>query len=516
MLFFVMTFLVQTNGNSQSLYRFPQPGMQQAEMYHGDWTTNWYPFNNAVTYVSDTVVGQDTFSLIVSAHLGWGYTFYDSGKVYYHYGTNQSLSNPYSGELLYDFSLNVGDTITLHRYLYNGLYTVTNVSSVLLANGQTRKYMELSNGTHLLKWIDAIGDIEHGLFYSGDFEGGYEEFICHSDSTGPVYSAPMSAFSCSMSQPVFNGGNVNCSMFNYNVQITGDVCGACTGGISLSGVSGGVPGYTYLWSDSSTASSITAACTGTYTVTIMDSDSNSCTRAFYIPPSDVNLTVSPITHDCTTGEYTICITPWGGTAPYFYQWNTGEMTSCITVYTSGTYSLCITDANGCVECTTITIQAFPPLSVSATVQPASCFTCCDGNVVLTPSGGAPGYAFTSQNWAAQGNFCVGTYYYCVTDSIDCSLCDSVQVSFMTGMLETPGQPFHLFPNPASGIVIVQWKETPGVLRIYDRAGREVKHFAAENSTRQELDVSDLAEGVYFLSEESAAGIISREKLVIVR
>jgi len=46
-----------------------------------------------------------------------------------------------------------------------------------------------------------------------------------------------------------------------------------------------------------------------------------------------------------SGTLTAAITE--GSAPFSYQWSTGDITEAITVTTSGTYSLTITDANGC-------------------------------------------------------------------------------------------------------------------------------------------------------------------------
>jgi len=87
---------------------------------------------------------------------------------------------------------------------------------------------------------------------------------------------------------------------------------------------------------------------------------------------------------CCDGTATATVT--GGTAPYSYMWNpTPQTTPTVTGLCAGTYTCCVTDANGCTACngvlvtfnvgiqqnatTTETMNAFPnPFSETLTLD----------------------------------------------------------------------------------------------------------------------------------------------------
>ena len=51
----------------------------------------------------------------------------------------------------------------------------------------------------------------------------------------------------------------------------------------------------------------------------------------------------------STTEGTIDIDVSGGTGPYDYSWNNGESTQDLADLTGGTYTLTVTDVNGCAD-----------------------------------------------------------------------------------------------------------------------------------------------------------------------
>ena len=52
-------------------------------------------------------------------------------------------------------------------------------------------------------------------------------------------------------------------------------------------------------------------------------------------------------YNCSNGSVTTTVT--GGVMPYTYSWNTGQNTQNLSNLMAGTYSVLVTDANGCKE-----------------------------------------------------------------------------------------------------------------------------------------------------------------------
>ena len=126
---------------------------------------------------------------------------------------------------------------------------------------------------------------------------------------------------------------------------------ACAGGttnVSVS-ASGGTGGYTYLWSNGATTQSITVPA-GIYTATV--TDANGCDVVSSPVTVAAGATIAgnvTSTNETGTGanDGTATAAPSGGAAPYTFLWSNGGTTATITGLAPGSYSVTITDANGC-------------------------------------------------------------------------------------------------------------------------------------------------------------------------
>jgi hypothetical protein len=201
-----------------------------------------------------------------------------------------------------------------------------------------------------------------------------------------------------------------------------------TGSIALT-VTGGTPGYTFLWSSGSNAQNPSNLAAGTYTVTV--TDANGCTAttsATVLNSPEIVLTTSVTNVLCNgTSTGSIDLTVTGGVPDYAYIWSGGNGTNQdLTNRPAGTYTVTVTDMNGCTKTASATITQPPVISLSATTTKPDCFGGNNGSINLTVTGGTPGYTY---QWSANANgqtiqdpinLTAGTYTVTVTDANACT------------------------------------------------------------------------------------------------
>lgn len=150
----------------------------------------------------------------------------------------------------------------------------------------------------------------------------------------------------------------SCNMFlTYNIIHAYDFETA-DGAIDIT-VQGGVAPYSYYWSNEETTEDIEDLYSGTYYVSVLDSDQCVIAYSFYVAGiNDSTYTDSTVVdyfyanayynfegeEDCTA---TVYAEPFGGTAPYSYMWSNGQSTANINnACGDDFYCVTITDADG--------------------------------------------------------------------------------------------------------------------------------------------------------------------------
>jgi hypothetical protein len=119
--------------------------------------------------------------------------------------------------------------------------------------------------------------------------------------------------------------------------------GLCDGSASVT-AQGGTPPYWYMWSNGATGTPIDFMCPGTYCVTVVDA--NGCAADCCVTLSEPPELVVDLGSDtvlCDTLDLDLCA--MGNFVSWL--WSTTETTSCITINTTGTYTVTVTDADGC-------------------------------------------------------------------------------------------------------------------------------------------------------------------------
>lgn len=209
------------------------------------------------------------------------------------------------------------------------------------------------------------------------------------------------------------------------ITATPAICYDSNGTITTAGTSGGNQPYTYLWSNNSTTSSISAKA-GSYTVTITDADNCTATATAVITqPTQLRDSITSVVNELCFGASTGSITVGvkGGTPTYTYNWTPGGQTSnSATGLAAGGYSVTVTDANGCKATANGNITQPTELVVTANSFSVTCNGACNGQLVSIPSGGTSPYAYLWSNGATSAGvlkMCPGTYSLQVTDANGC-------------------------------------------------------------------------------------------------
>ncbi|MBN8701899.1 MAG: gliding motility-associated C-terminal domain-containing protein [Bacteroidetes bacterium] len=189
-------------------------------------------------------------------------------------------------------------------------------------------------------------------------------------------------------------------------------------------------GSTYAWSNGATTSSIANLSAGNYSVTVYDSNNCSITNSVLITePPLLNLLFASSSDNCLQSIGSISVTPSGGTGAYTYAWNTGASSNIISALSAGTYSVSVTDANGCSITGVDTVLSIAPLSINLLATNPLCNGQTTGIIVANAQGTSP-YIY---NWSNAGTGAIisaigaGTYSVEVTDSSGCKATASVQI-----------------------------------------------------------------------------------------
>ncbi len=207
--------------------------------------------------------------------------------------------------------------------------------------------------------------------------------------------------------------------------------GASNGSIDLS-VTGGTPAYSFLWSTFETSEDIGSLSGGVYNVII--SDNNGCQQSQSITigePTELLLSTTVTQISCfNSNDGAIDLTVTGGTPNYTYLWSNGEVTEDISSLTGATYSVTVTDSNGCIAVTTAIIVTPTAINTSFIDKDPLCNGDSNGSIDLIPSGGVYPYSFSWSNGANSEdliNIPAGVYIITITDSRNCVKVDSTEL-----------------------------------------------------------------------------------------
>ena len=198
-----------------------------------------------------------------------------------------------------------------------------------------------------------------------------------------------------------------------------------------------------------------------------------------------------------------------GLMPYNYIWSNSATTASIMNVSSGTYTVTITDANGCTDRSDITISEHLPITLTLNLpdsifaDPNNLPTGIDG--MGTPTGGVysdpnnliiddgNGMTFSIAN----ANFGINTITYTYTDAQTGCTYETQSEVFISDIpvsIDNLNAPFiEIYPNPTDGFLTIKGLKD-GEAELVDMHGRTF-NLTLDN---EKIDISNFSEGVYIL------------------
>jgi gliding motility-associated-like protein len=192
-------------------------------------------------------------------------------------------------------------------------------------------------------------------------------------------------------------------------------------------------GFLYEWSNGLVANdgNISNLAAGIYTVTI--SIPLGCRQAFTYSveqPTELQLGTTTTSEVLCFGgnQGGVVAAVVGGTAPYGFAWSNGGTDAGLDSITAGTYTLLVTDANGCTINGSISLSQPDELSLEATGTGTTCTESEDGAISVNAEGGTSNlglyeYSVDGENWQSGNlfpNLAAGAYTAFVRDANGCT------------------------------------------------------------------------------------------------
>ena len=300
--------------------------------------------------------------------------------------------------------------ITEPAQLRDSIVSFTNVSVACGSNGTALDGVKGGSGPYTYSWNTApVQTVANATNLAA---GSYTCTVTDANSctaTATVTIAQPGALTASISATT----NVSCN---------GGANGTATGGV----IGGSAP-YTYSWNSAPVQTTVTATGlpAGSYTFSV--TDANGCTVtavAVITQPSAIRDSIASITAALCNGQSNGSALDGvkDGTSPYTYAWSNAQTTPTATALAAGSYTVVVTDANGCKDSVVAAVTQPAPLTITAAAFAATCNGICNGSATIIPAGGTGPYTYAwsnAQTGATANNLCAANYSVVVTDANGC-------------------------------------------------------------------------------------------------
>ncbi len=281
--------------------------------------------------------------------------------------------------------------------------------------------------------------------------------------------------------------------------------GESTGNLYVT-VYGGVPPYRYVWSNGATTQNVYGVPAGVYTVTITDAVGCEHEDQAVVSEPEASLVITEVEiqeiscYGMRDGSINISVA--GGTPSYTYYWSNGATVQDLHNIAAGSYTITITDANGCFIISTYEITQPEPLELTVESRDVMCYAGNTGSIDLTISGGTEPYTIEWSNGATSEDLSelyAGFYIVTVTDDHGC-------VEYAMAEIRQPALPLHAEITPTN---VRCYGEGNGVCDLNVFGGTPPYYYTWNTGAISE-DISNLVPGLYAVTVVDENGCSSND------
>jgi gliding motility-associated-like protein len=228
---------------------------------------------------------------------------------------------------------------------------------------------------------------------------------------------------------VLQPGNFNPSTI-FTTKTAVSCAGKNDGSMTITNIMGGTPPYTYQWSGGTIAAdgkSSTGLSQGFAYVTVTDWHGCQAVHSENITaPVAISIASQMVAEKCAGAcDGSIAIAAAGGTSPYIYAWTPistptvpNPMNLC-----GGVYIVTVTDANGCTNTKSITVNSAPAINITLSTTNPKCSASSDGSIQATATGGSGTFTYkwgNNSTLSTLSGIAAGTFMVTATDASGCT------------------------------------------------------------------------------------------------
>lgn len=275
--------------------------------------------------------------------------------------------------------------------------------------------------------------------------------------------------------------------------------------VSASAAGGTLP-YSYVWSVPGTGAALANQGAGTYSVTLTDGAGCTASASTTITqPDSLIIHLDSLSDATCVGGY-IALSASGGVGGYSFNWTDGDTATVRSGLNAGTYTVVLSDANGCQKQQFFTISTNNAIAISAQVDTPTCPGDTDGAIEVNVSGGNGPYTYlwnTDSTATQLINLPPGIYTVTSTDADGCLASETI-----------------VLPEPDSLTIVASITpinchgEMDGAISLAITSGQNPFIFQWDSGTGP--IISNLADGTYTVTVTDGRGCSITESYTLTQ